>query len=113
MKDWEKGFDQIAQAGYSYGYASYIDTTGEKFFLVDAIKGDGPRIAVAKPTMNEAVQELMRVPANQTIQGGDHLSDGTTHVLDLVMEISGVKKKIPGQLLLQICHGRQSLIVVF
>jgi hypothetical protein len=62
MKKWEKGLDQIAQAEYSYGYISFIDTiTGNKLFLVDAIKGDGPRIAVAKPTMNEAVQELMRL----------------------------------------------------
>jgi hypothetical protein len=26
-----------------------------------AIKGDGPRIAIAKPTMTEAAQELMRL----------------------------------------------------
>lgn len=62
MKSWEKSLNQIAQAGYSYGYVSFIDTaTSQKFFLVDAIKGDGPRIAAIKPTMTEAVQELMRV----------------------------------------------------
>jgi hypothetical protein len=62
MKNWENVLNQIAQAGYSYGYISFIDATiGQKFFLVDAIKGDGPRIAVAKPTMNEAVKELMRL----------------------------------------------------
>ena len=62
MKIWEKALDQIAQAGYSYGYVSFIDTlTGQKIFLVDAIMGDGPRIAVAKPTMTEAVQEVIRV----------------------------------------------------
>jgi hypothetical protein len=33
----EKSLNQVAQAGYSYGYVSYIDTTtGKKFFLVDA-----------------------------------------------------------------------------
>ena len=62
MKNWEKDFNKIAQAGYSYGYVSFIDTiTGKKFFLVDAIKGEGPRIAVAKPSMSEAVQELIRL----------------------------------------------------
>ena len=62
MIGWEKSLNQVAQAGYSYGYTSYIDTpTGEKYFLIDAIKGDGPRIAVSKPTMTEAVHELMRL----------------------------------------------------
>lgn len=62
MKSWENALDQIAKAGYSYGYVSYIDTlTGEKYFLVDAIKGEGPRIAAIKSTMSEAVQELMRL----------------------------------------------------
>jgi len=38
MKNWEKALNQIAQAGYSYGYISFIDTiTGNKLFLVDAI----------------------------------------------------------------------------
>jgi hypothetical protein len=62
MKNWEKALNQIAQAGYSYGYVSFIETiTSQNFFLIDAIKGDGPRVAVAKPTMTEAVQELMRL----------------------------------------------------
>jgi hypothetical protein len=54
--------NQIAQAGYSYGYVSFIDTpTGQKYFLVDAIKGGCPRGAVTKSTMTEAVQGLMRL----------------------------------------------------
>lgn len=60
MMKWEKLLKQIAKAGYSYGYTSFIDIfTGQEFFLVDAIKGEGPRTAVAKPTMLQAVQELM------------------------------------------------------
>ena len=52
------GLNKIALAGYSYRYTSYTDaTTGKKTYLVDAIKGDGSRIAVAKPTMTEAVQD--------------------------------------------------------
>lgn len=52
MIGWEKSLNQVAQAGYSYGYTSYIDTsTGQKIFLVDAIKGDGPRIAVVESTI--------------------------------------------------------------
>jgi hypothetical protein len=62
MKDWEKSLDQIAKAGYSYGYVPFIDlATGQKFFLVDAIKGDGPRIAVIESNMTEAVNELVRL----------------------------------------------------
>ena len=54
--------DQIAKAGYSYSYVPLTDlATDQKFFLVDAIKGDGPRIAAIKSTMNEAVQEFMRL----------------------------------------------------
>ena len=60
--DWELLLNQIAKAGYSYGYTSYVDIpTGKQYFVVDAFRDDGPRIAVAKPTMTEAVQELIRL----------------------------------------------------
>lgn len=71
MPDWEESLNQIAKAGFSYGYVPFFDlATGQKFFLVDAIKGDGPRIAVIKSTMSEAVQELMRLLCIDTKMGG-------------------------------------------
>jgi hypothetical protein len=59
---WERALIQIAQTGYSYVNTSYVDIpTGKQFSVVDAFKEDGPRIAVAKPTMTEAVHELMMI----------------------------------------------------
>lgn len=61
-KDWERDLNLIHHAGFSYGYVEIMDlTTGEHAWQVDAMKGDGPRVMVEMPTIEEAVGELRRM----------------------------------------------------
>jgi hypothetical protein len=62
VKEWQRDLDLVHQAGFSYGYVEIVDlATGEHFWQVDAMRGDGPRMVVEMPTLAEAVRELMTI----------------------------------------------------
>ena len=62
LHEWDRDLNLIHQAGFSYGYAQFVDlATGEHFWQVDAMKGDGPRVVVQMPTLKEAVGELKKL----------------------------------------------------
>jgi hypothetical protein len=62
LKEWQRDLDRIHHAGFSYGYVEIVDlVTGEQFWQVDAMKGDGPRVVVEMPTLSGAVEELKRL----------------------------------------------------
>ena len=62
LKDWQRDLDRIHHAGFSYGYVEIVDlATGEHSWQVDAFKGEGPRVVVEMPALEEAVKELKRL----------------------------------------------------
>lgn len=62
LKEWQRDLDLVHQAGFSYGYVEIVDLAiGEHSWQVDAMKGDGPRVVVEMPILEEAVKELRRL----------------------------------------------------
>ena len=62
LKEWDRDLNRIHHAGFSYGYVEIVDlATGEHSWQVDAMKGDGPRVVVERPTIEEAVGELYKM----------------------------------------------------
>jgi len=62
LTEWQRDLDRIHHAGFSYGYVEIVDlATGEHYWQVDAIKGEGPRVVVEMPSLQKAVGELYRI----------------------------------------------------
>jgi hypothetical protein len=58
MKYWEIIADNLRSAGWSWGYASQIDSSGRPLFSVDAHRDDGKRFIVHSDEMLSAFLEL-------------------------------------------------------
>jgi hypothetical protein len=60
--EWEEDLNRLSKVGYLFSYSSHINPiSGNKLFQVNVYTEDDTYIAVAKPTMNEAVKELIQI----------------------------------------------------
>lgn len=60
MKYWELIALRLSQCGWSWGYATHIDMSGRKWFVIDANCGDGKRYVARSDEMLSAFLELER-----------------------------------------------------
>ena len=60
MKYWEIIADSLSRDGWSWGYATLLDSSGRTMFNVDAHRGDGKRYVVHSDELLTAFDELER-----------------------------------------------------
>ena len=58
MKYWELIADKLSAAGFSWGYTSIVNTTGQQIFNVDLREVDGKRHIVQSDELLSAFLEL-------------------------------------------------------
>ncbi len=58
MKYWEMIAGNLSNAGWSWGYFSFIDSAGRTIFNVDAHRGDGKRFIVRSEELLAAFHEM-------------------------------------------------------
>lgn len=60
MKYWELIADRLSKAGWSLGWVSAIDSSGQTIWIVDAHRDDGRRFVVHADEILSAFVELER-----------------------------------------------------
>jgi hypothetical protein len=58
VKYWEIIFDNLSEAGWSWGCVSAIDSEGRTIWIADAHRGDGKRFVVRADEILTAFLEL-------------------------------------------------------
>jgi hypothetical protein len=58
MKYWKIIADNLSKAGWSWGWVSAVDSSGQTIFIADAHRGDGKRFVVRADEKLNAFMEL-------------------------------------------------------